>query len=129
MGNDSGGNQRIASAVSETGSSTPKTVGFSQTISKVFPKTRRELMPLDSITEEKELEEEDNETQFDITDSSVVSSKDGEIKLEFFAGGEENKDKLYQAATQNIGILTNENKEFIDYLSSRFGSFVLAKIN
>ena len=128
MGSDSGGNQRIASAVGETGSSTPKTVSFSQTISKVFPKTRRELMPLDSITEEKELEEEeDNETQFDITDSSVVSSKDGEIKLEFFAGGEENKDKLYQAATQNIGILTNENKEFIDYLSSRFGSFVLAK--
>ena len=58
------GNQRSASAIGETSTSTPKTVSFSQTISKVFPKTRRELLPLDSITEEKE---EDDETQFDIT--------------------------------------------------------------
>ena len=98
---------------------TPKSVSFSHTIKKVFPKTRRELIPLDSISEEKE-----NETQdFDITESSIVSTNnDDSIDLEFFSGGEKNKQKLYENATRNVGILTESNKKFIDYLSSRFGT-------
>ena len=47
-------NERTATAIGETSTSTPKSAIFSQTITKVFPKTRRELLPLDSISEEKE---------------------------------------------------------------------------
>ena len=82
------------------------------------------MIPLDSISEEKE-----NETQdFDITESSIVSTNnDDSIDLEFFSGGEKNKQKLYENATRNVGILTESNKKFIDYLSSRFGTYLLTK--
>ena len=82
------------------------------------------MIPLDSISEEKE-----NETQdFDITESSIVSTNnDDSIDLEFFSCGEKNKQKLYENATRNVGILTESNKKFIDYLSSRFGTYLLTK--
>ena len=86
----SGGNERILTGLTTT--STPKSLSFSQAITKVFPKTRRELKALESISEENEEETED----FDITESSTISIPDQTqpINLEFFTGGEKNKDKL-----------------------------------
>ena len=86
----SGGNERILTGLTTT--STPKSLSFSHAITKVFPKTRRELIPLESISEENEEETED----FDITESSTISIPDQTqpINLEFFTGGEKNKDKL-----------------------------------
>ena len=61
-------------------SSTPqsKLVTFSETITKVFPKIKRELIPLNSIAEKDETED------FDITESSIVSNGNEIIDLEFF---------------------------------------------
>ena len=76
----SGGNERILAGLTTT--STPKSLSFSQAITKVFPKTRRELISLESISEENEEETED----FDITESSTISIPDQTqpINLEFF---------------------------------------------
>ena len=122
-----GGNERVAEAIGLT-TSTPKAkqITFSDTITKVFPKTRREIsrMPsLDSISEET-IEED-----FDVSSSVVGGLKDGNepIDLDFFCGGEKNKQKLYENATKNIGVLNNSNKKFIDYLTSKYGDFVLSK--
>ena len=60
----------------------PKTITFSETLTKVFPKTKRELISLDSIAEKDETED------FDITESSIVSNGNERIDLEFFSGGE-----------------------------------------
>ena len=121
LGNNSG-NERTATATGENTTSTPKTVSFLQTLTKVFPKTKRELIPLDSITEENEIQD------FDISESSVVSTVDGQnsIDLEFFSGGE-NKQKLIENPTKNVGILNESNQKFIEYLSSNFGSYLLRK--
>ena len=120
LGEDSG-NERIAMLDSSTPRATPKTVTFSETLTKVFPKTKRELIPLDSIAEK------DGTQDFDITESSIISDgKDNEINLEFFSGGE-NYQKLFENATKNVGILSESNEEFLRYISSRFGKFILNK--
>ena len=125
-----GGNERVAEAIGLTTTSTPKAkqITFSETITKVFPKTRREISrepAFDSITE---VDEEDIEDDFDVS-STVVGLKDGgePIDLDFFCGGEKNKQKLLENATKNIGILNDSNKKFIDYLTSKYGDFVLSK--
>ena len=117
LGDDSGNERK---AIAETTTSTPKTVSFSQTLAKAFPKTRRELIPLDSITEQDETQD------FDITESSIVSDGHDKINLEFFSGGENHK-KLFENAAKNVGILSESNQEFIRYLSSNFGSHLLRK--
>ena len=117
LGDDSGNERK---AIAETTTSTPKTVSFSQTLTKVFPKTRRELIPLDSKAEQDETQD------FDITESSIVSDGHDEINLEFFSGGENHK-KLFENATKNVGILSESNQEFIRYLSSNLGSYLLRK--
>ena len=105
-------------------SSTPifdqKTVTFSDTLQKVFPKVRKELIPLNSIAEENEAED------FDITESTVVSSRSGLIDLEFFDGGGNYK-KLFENAAKNVGILDESNNAFLKYLSSNYGRYLLTK--
>ena len=125
------GNERVAEAIGITTTSTPKAkqITFSDTITKVFPKTRREISReslLESINEvdENEVIEDD----FDV--SSVVGGlKDGNepIDLDFFCGGEKNKQKLFENATKNVGVLNDSNKKFISYLTSKYGDFVLSK--
>ena len=81
---------------------------------------------LESINEVDE--NEAIEDDFDV--SSVVGGlKDGNepIDLDFFCGGEKNKQKLFENATKNIGVLNDSNKKFISYLTSKYGDFVLSK--
>ena len=126
-----GGNERVAEAIGITTTSTPraKQITFSDTITKVFPKTRREISReplLESINEVDE--NEAIEDDFDV--SSVVGGlKDGyePIDLDFFCGGEKNKQKLFENATKNVGVLNDSNKKFISYLTSKYGDFVLSK--
>ena len=47
--------------------------------------------------------------------------------MEFFTGGEKNKNKLLENATKKLGMLNKSNKKFIDCLSSRFGNYILSK--
>ena len=103
-------------------SSTPqsKSVTFSETITKVFPKIKRELIPLNSIAEKDETED------FDITESSIVSNGNEIIDLEFFSGGG-NHQKLFENAIKNVGVLSESNEKFLKYLSSNFGRFILNK--
>ena len=98
-----GGNKRTAVALTAT--STPKNVTFSDVITKVFPKTQRELLPLENILEE---DEQKTEKDFDITESTAVVD---DINLDFFSGGEKNKGKLYQNVSKKVGILDNSNKK------------------
>ena len=88
-------------------SSTPqsKSVTFSETITKVFPKIKRELIPLNSIAEKDETED------FDITESSIVSNGNEIIDLEFFSGGG-NHQKLFENAIKNVGVLSESNENF-----------------
>ena len=81
---------------------------------------------LESINEVDE--DEAIEDDFDV--SSVVGGlKDGNepIDLDFFCGGEKNKQKLFENATKSIGVLNDSNKKFISYLTSKYGDFVLPK--
>ena len=112
-------NERIAVLDSSTPTSS-KTVTFSDTLQKVFPKIKRELIPLNSIAEEDETED------FDITESSLVTNGSEIIDLEFFEGGG-NYQKLFENATKNIGILDESNEKILKYLSSNFGRFLLTK--
>ena len=129
-----GGNERVALALAHGSSrtSTPiaKQITFSDTITKIFPKTRK----LDTISKESFLENDneigdvEDESSADI--SSVIDGlKDGDlpVDLEFFCGGEKNKEKLIENATENIGVLNDSNKKFISYLTSKYGDFVLTK--
>ena len=49
------------------------------------------------------------------------------IELNFFSGGEKNKEKLFEKANKNVGILNDSNKKFIGYLTSKYGVFFLSK--
>ena len=117
LGENSG---KTAILDSSTPINEPKTVTFSETLTKVFPKIKRELIPLNFIPETDETED------FDITESSIVSNGNERIDLEFFSGGE-NHQKLFENATKNVGILSESNEQFLNYLSSNFGRFVLNK--
>ena len=115
----SSGSERVAVLDSETPTSS-KTVSFSDTLQKVFPNVKRELIPLKTISEEDETQD------FDITESAVITNRSEAISLEFFeAGG--NFQKLFENATKNVGVLSRPNEEFLRYLSSNFGKFLLAK--
>ena len=129
-----GGNERVALVLAHGSSrtSTPivKQTTFSDTITKIFPKTRK----LDTISEESFLGNDykigdvEDESSADI--SSVIDGlKDGNlpVDLEFFFSGEKNKENLIENATENIGVLNDSNKKFISYLTSKYGDFVLTK--
>ena len=121
-----GGNERIAEAIALDKTSTPKRITFSDTITKIFPKTRN----LETIDEDFENDEEDIQNIQDESDvSSIVGGLEGNlpVDLEFFCGGEKNKEKLIENATKNIGVLNESNKKFINYLTSKYSDFVLAK--
>ena len=119
-----GGNEQIAEAIGLTATSTPtaKQITFSDTITKVFPKTRRE------ISREPMLESIDEIDDFDA--SSVeggLKDRNEPIDLDFFQQWGKNKQKLFENATKNIGVLNDSNKKFISYLTSKYGDFVLPK--
>ena len=125
------GNERVVEAMGITTTSTPKAkqITFSNTITKVFPKTHREISRqplLESINEV----DENEVIEDDFNVSSVVGGlKDGNepIDLDFFCGGEKNKQKLFENATKNVGVLSDSNKKFVSYLTSKYGDFVLLK--
>ena len=125
-----GGNERVAEAIGLTTTSTPKAkqLTFSETITKVFPKTR-EIIKQPSLDSIAEVDDETTEDDFDVSSSVVSGLKDGyePIDLDFFCGGEKNKQKLLENATKNIGVLNDSNKKFISYLTSKYGDFVLSK--
>ena len=125
---DKGGNERVAGALTSTLTAKAKQIAFSDTLTKIFPKTRREIINRSSSLESSstllETITEEEEEDFDITESSTISSG---IELDFFTGGEKNKEKLYEKANEKVGILNESNKKFIDYLSTRYGEFVLSK--
>ena len=124
---DKGGNERVAGALTSTPTAKAKQIAFSDTLTKIFLKTRREIInrssPLESSSTLLETITEEEE-DFDITESSTVSSG---IELDFFTEGEKNKEKLYEKANEKVGILNESNKKFIDYLSTRYGEFHLSK--
>ena len=100
--------------------SKPEKITFSQTLQKTFPKIGRQIS-LSSIPEEEEIKD------FDITESAAVSNKEEEvINLEFFDPGG-NYEKLLENAVQNVGELSKSNDEFLKYISSNFGKFLLVK--
>ena len=100
--------------------SKPEKITFSQTLQKTFPKIGREIS-LSSIPEDEEVKD------FDITESVAVSNREEEvISLEFFNPGG-NYEKLLENAVQNVGELNKSNNEFLKYISSNLGKFVLAK--
>ena len=115
------GSSKTAAVDSSTPIADQKTVTFSDTLQKVFPKVRKELT-LSSITEENEAETED----FDITESTLVSNRSGIVDLEFFVGGGNYK-KLFENASKKIGELNESNIAFLKYLSSGYGKFLLTK--
>ena len=123
---DKGGNERVAEALTSTPTAKVKQIAFSDTLTNIFPKTRREIINRSPSLESSStlLETITEEEDFDITESSTVSSG---IELDFFTGGEKNKEKLYEKANEKVGILNESNKKFIDYLSTRYGEFVLSK--
>ena len=99
--------------------SKPEKITFSQTLQKTFPKIGKQIS-LSSIPEEEEVKD------FDITESVAVSNREEVINLEFFELGG-NYEKLLENAVQNVGELSKSNDEFLRYISSNFGKFVLVK--
>ena len=96
-----------------------KTVNLSNTLQKVFPKLGSKIS-LPSISEEQEIKD------FDITESTAVANQEEVVSLDFFEPGG-SYPKLVEAAVKNIGGLNKSNDEFLKYLSSNFGKFILAK--
>ena len=136
-----GGNEKvaegIAKAIGTDGTSTPisKQITFSDTITKIFPRS----CELEKINEETSASLENDKNESDISeiqgieDTSEISSaiaklKDGDLPsdLEFFCGGEKNEQKLIENATKNVGVLNKSNKKFIYYLTLKYGNFILA---
>ena len=99
--------------------SKPEKISFSETLQKTFPKLGSQIS-LSSIPEEEEVKD------FDITESVAVSNREEVINLEFFEPGG-NYEKLFENAVKNVGGLSKSNDEFLRYISSNFGKFVLAK--
>ena len=102
--------------------SKPEKISFSETLQKTFPKLGSQIS-LPTITEE---EEEEEVKDFDITESVAVSNREEIINLEFFEPGG-NYERLLENAVKNVGGLSKSNDEFLRYISSNFGKFVLAK--
>ena len=125
---DKGGNERVAEALTSTRTAKAKQIAFSDTLTKILSKTRKEIINRSSSLESSstllETITEEEEEDFYITASSTVSTG---IELDFFPGGEKNKEKLYEKGNEKVGILNESNKKFIDYLSTTYGEFVLSK--
>ena len=118
---DNRGNEQVAEAIGLTRTSTPaaKQITFSDTITKVFPKIRKEISReplLESI-------DEIDESDIDLIDDSVNEP----IELDFFSGAEKNKQKLFENAKKNVRVLNESNNKFIGYLTSKYSEFVLSK--
>ena len=98
---DTDGNERVAEAIGiETSTPKAKRITFSDTIKKVFPKTR-EIVSKRTLLES--ISEDENEIDDESDISSVVDGlKDGNLPtdLEFFSGGEKNKQKFLENATK-----------------------------
>ena len=134
------GNDKVAKGIAETigtdGTSTPitKRINFSDTITKIFPRSRE----LEKINEQISASFENDKNESDISEIQrieVISEisltieklKDGDLPsdLEFFCGGEKNEQKLIENATKNVGVLNESNIKFIYYLTSKCGNFIL----
>ena len=135
-----GGNEKVAEGIAEAigtdGTSTPitKRITFSDTITKIFPRSRE----LEKINKETSASLKNDKNESDILeiqrieDTSKISSaikklKDGDLPsdLEFFCGGVKNEQKLIENTTKNVGILNESNKKFIYYLTWKYGNFIL----
>ena len=81
---DKGGNERVAEALTSTPRPKGKQIAFSDTLTKIFPKTQREIINRSSSLESSstllETITEEEEEDFDITECSTVSSG---IELDF----------------------------------------------
>ena len=98
----------------------PEKINFSETLQKTFPKLGSQISLSDIQEEEEEVKD------FDITESVAVANKEEIIDLEFFEPGG-NYERLFENAVKNVGGLSKPNDEFLRYISSNFGKFVLAK--
>ena len=97
----------------------PKKVNFSETLQKTFPKLGNQIS-LSSIPEDEEIKD------FDITESVAIANREEVVSLEFFEPGG-NYERLLEHAVKNVGGLSKPNDEFLRYISSNFGKFLLAK--
>ena len=128
-------NEKVAEAIGLDRTSTPKAkqIVFSDTITKIFPKTCEAISKKPMLESINEIDDDEINVQSIENDSDISSVvgwlKDGNlpIDLEFFCGGEKNKQKLFENATKNIGVLNDSNKKFISYLTSKYCDFVLSK--
>ena len=96
---NTGGNERVAEAITLDRTSTPKAkqITFSDTITKIFPKTREAISKRPLLESINEIDDDEINVQ-SIEDDSDISSiagglKDGNqpIDLDFFCDGEKNK--------------------------------------
>ena len=135
-----GSNEKVAKGIAEaigtdgTSTSITKRITFSDTITKIFPRSRE----LEKINEETSASFENDKNESDISEIQRIEDiseillaieklKDGDLPsdLEFFCGGEKNEQKLIENATKNVGVLNKSNKKFIYYLTSKYGNFIL----
>ena len=97
----------------------PEKINFSGTLQKTFPKLGSQIS-LSSIPEEEEIKD------FDITESVVVENKNELIDLDFFEPGG-SYEKLATEALKHVNGLSRSTDEFLKFLSSDSGKFLLVK--
>ena len=104
-------------------SPTTEKVTFPDTITKLFP---------DAVKLEDNFKEIDNDSDDDsISEVQITVSelKDGNLPshLQFFSSGKKMEKKLFENVAKNVGILSDSNQQFLEFLTLKFGENLLTK--
>ena len=104
-------------------SPTTEKVTFPDTITKLFP---------DVVKHEDNFKEIDNDSDDDsISEVQITVSelKDGNLPshLQFFSSGKKMEKKLFENVAKNVGIISDSNQQFLEFLTLKFGENLLTK--
>ena len=101
-----------------------KKVIISENLSKVFPEANDifEFNHQPKVTDKEEITVSN-------VQSIIKELNDGKLpdQLKFFSGEEKEENLLKTHARKNVSILNKENKEFLEYFTSKYGRDVLQK--
>ena len=99
-------------------------VKISDSVSKIFPNAREMNADPDEFDDRGSNADSISEVQM-----TVGELNDGNLpsNLQFFSGSKKNEEKLFENVVKNVGIISDSNQKFLEFLTSKFGENLLTK--
>ena len=103
--------------------SSNKKIEFPDSVSKIFPNAHK----IDADSDE--FDNKSDDESISEVQMTVRELNDGNLpsNLQFFSGGKKNEEKLFENVAKNVSIINDSNKNFLEFLTSKFGENLLTK--